>query len=309
MATHSDVEDELLAEQQRQFEQQQQQERIAAMQQAEEERQNSPVNQAADYAKKAVKGMVKDAAVEAAGSAIAASAPVWGPILGILVVVMLVMGAGFFVIGTMVSYCNAGGASGFMASTGSKLASIAGIIPDDVCSQLAVKPGGSSGGAGGGATFTGIDIIITSAYRPGAIVAGTSRLSAHGRGEAVDIALRNPTVPIRGTDPRIAQLVQIARSAGFNPAAGDTLDEYTNPTEGASGGHIHVEFNLKSDGRTTYCDNTVSNNPPTDLVDIPASIPRSGVSNAKLRPCMLSALQAILSAAASVPAPNPTPAP
>ena len=149
------------------------------------------------------------------------------------------------------------------------------------------------------APFGALDITITSAYRFGSIVKGTGKLSAHSRGEAVDIALRNPTVPEFSTDPRIAQLVQIALGLGFKPLVGDTLDEYTKPTEGASGGHIHVEFNLKSDG-TTYCDGTKpSNTGPTDMVSLIGVVPVDTVSTSSplVRPCMLDAVTDIFSAA------------
>lgn len=162
--------------------------------------------------------------------------------------------------------------------------------------------GGRSGGAGGGASFAQLDIVVTSAYRSGSRT-NEGKLSAHGRGEAIDIALRNPTVPIRGSDPRIAQLVAIAKASGFAPLPGDTLDEYANPTcEGDStcGGHVHVEFNLKPDLRTTFCDDTVVKDPPTDLVPIPSSIPVQGASDPRIRPCMLSPISAIFDAAQAI---------
>ncbi|HYC79515.1 MAG TPA: hypothetical protein VEC17_00645 [Candidatus Binatia bacterium] len=99
----------------------------------------------------------------------------------------------------------------------------------------------------------GIDFIITSAYRPGATVGSSGRLSAHGKGEAVDIVI----VP-RGqlNDPafqaKIRKLVQLSTNEGFVPPRGDTLDEYNNPTEAATGGHVHIEFNT-APNNGSYC--------------------------------------------------------
>jgi hypothetical protein len=101
-----------------------------------------------------------------------------------------------------------------------------------------------------------IDIEITDAYRPGGTTAGGA-ISAHSRGEAVDIALRNPTVKLHGSDPRISDLVAIAQSVGFVPPAGDTLDEYHNPAPNATAGHVHVEFNIPKNGGS-YCSGTAS---------------------------------------------------
>jgi len=296
MPNYSEVEEELLAQQQEEeeraqaLEEQRQIDRLQAQQE-------SPSNQLAQAGTNLAKKLIKDAAEEeavaaatAAGSAIVASAPIWGPIVGILAAVLLILGLGVFVIISMASACNADGVTGFAARLGSWGAGVLGISTD-VCKDLSFQ-GGQSGGAGASGAFDKLTIVITSAYRPGSIVAGTNTLSAHSRGEAVDIALRNPTVPIRGSDPRIAQLVQIAKSAGFVPAAGDTLDEYTNPTEGASGGHVHIEFNTKPDG-TTYCDGTKVKNPPTDLVAIPSWIPVEGAQDARLRPCMLDKVENI----------------
>lgn len=107
----------------------------------------------------------------------------------------------------------------------------------------------------------GISFVITSAFRPGAIVAGTGKQSAHARGEAVDIAIRPPNPPYNLAqylaDPnfqkKISTLVRLSVNEGFRPPVGDTLDEYNKPTEGATGGHIHIEFNLSSNGGS-YCD-------------------------------------------------------
>ncbi|MBX4187423.1 MAG: hypothetical protein KW802_04220 [Candidatus Doudnabacteria bacterium] len=107
----------------------------------------------------------------------------------------------------------------------------------------------------------GLDITITSAYRGNGTTA-EGGASAHGRGEAVDIALRNPTVPWNQathslpagfSDPRIGRLVAIGQKYFFKPA-GDTLDEYHFPAKNATGGHVHVEYNIPSSG--SYCDGT-----------------------------------------------------
>lgn len=239
----------------------------------------------------------------AAGGTAAATAPFWGPALGIFAVIALFFGLALFLIFIMVSACN--------STTANVAKTVLSAIPfggglaaqswdTAVCGPLKIVQSPPSGGGGASAGFP-LDIVLTSAYRPGAIVAGSNppRLSAHSRGEAVDIALQNPTVPKYASDPRIAQLVQIAESAGFVPAAGNTLDEYTNALEGTTGGHIHIEFNLRPNG-TTYCDDAITPiSGPTDLVPIPSSIPRSGVSDPRLRQCMLDEVLSIFSAAAS----------
>lgn len=201
-----------------------------------------------------------------------------------------------FIVIVPVAVCNVGPAGWGFGKIGSTLAHWAGIIPIDICSKLSINSNTQSSGGSVGK----LDIVLTSAYRPGETTA-TGGLSAHGRGEAVDIALRNPTVAIHGQDPRIDQLVQLGQNMGFVPLAGDTLDEYANPALNATGGHVHVEFNVK-DG-TTYCDNTPVRIPPVDLVAIPVSIPMSGVSSPRLRPCMLTAVEALFSAAAAASGP------
>ena len=100
-----------------------------------------------------------------------------------------------------------------------------------------------------------IEWEITDSYRPGDFTANGTP-SAHGRGEAVDLALRNPNEPLRSTNSRIARLIAIARSAGFVPPPGDALDEYKNPAPDATGGHIHLEFNIPTSG--SYCDGTAN---------------------------------------------------
>jgi hypothetical protein len=113
----------------------------------------------------------------------------------------------------------------------------------------------------------GINFQITSAYRPGAYVAGSNppRLSSHSRGEAVDVqivppgSLQDPVVRRRWMNDddfqkKINTLVGLFESEGFRPAPGDTLDEYNHPTEGATGGHIHVEYNSPVNGNS-YCTN------------------------------------------------------
>jgi hypothetical protein len=113
------------------------------------------------------------------------------------------------------------------------------------------------------AQAVGIDFVITSAYRPGAVVTGTGRASAHSRGEAVDLVivprdqrLAAMTPAQRLADPAfqrlVSRLVQISINEGFYPQRGDTLDEYNRPTEGATGGHVHIEFNTAPSGGS-YC--------------------------------------------------------
>ncbi len=104
-----------------------------------------------------------------------------------------------------------------------------------------------------------ISWVVTSAYRAGAITV-SGGLSAHGFGEAVDIVLQPPGSL---TDPvfqqKIRDFIGLAYVARFMPPAGDVIDEYNNPTEATTGGHIHIEFNrtLNSDGTyNSYCDGT-----------------------------------------------------
>ena len=101
----------------------------------------------------------------------------------------------------------------------------------------------------------GLNIVLTSAFRRGATT--STGPSAHGRGEAVDIALVNPppkpwgTAPLGQTMNRfnvirqkdIQTLIEIGEDLGFTPIAGDTLDEYNFPTDKASGPHVHIEYN------------------------------------------------------------------
>ena len=188
-------------------------------------------------------------------------------------------------------------------SFGTKVVNIASLgLVEDFCAAFG-SSGGRSGGGGATGSYSGLDITITSAYRPGSVVQPSGVPSAHGRGEAVDIALRNPTVPVHGTDPRIAQLIQIAQSAGFTGQAGDTVDEYANPTcEGQTscGGHVHVEFNLIPNGHgRSFCDNGPPvANPPIDLVPIPSNIPvAAGTSDRRVRSCLLGPLEQIFIAA------------
>lgn len=301
---NGDLDEELLEQQSIEQEQAenfaaaQQQERMQRIQQEQlrQQQQRSTANRAqkvGETAQKAQKWIKRYEKTGVVLEFLAASFPVWGPILGVLVAAM-------FVIIVLIAGCNQTGLTGVGVRVISK---IGGVFSADICKNLTFN-GGASGGAGASGTAGPMDIVITSAFRPGAIVAGTSRLSAHGRGEAIDIALRNPTVPKFSTDSRIAELVQIVKSAGFTPLAGDTLDEYTTSLEGTTGGHIHIEFNTQPNGRT-YCDDTVVKNPPTDLVSIPASIPvdRGSTSDARLRPCMLNAITAIFNATTPAPVP------
>ncbi|MBX4191621.1 MAG: hypothetical protein KW804_02380 [Candidatus Doudnabacteria bacterium] len=178
--------------------------------------------------------------------------------------------------------------TGYYALKAAHIVSL-GLI-QDVCGT-ATQPsfaGGRSGGAGATGTFGEIDIVLSGAYRPGAIVFNTNRLSAHGRGEAFDVALRNPRVPFRPNppDPRINQLISIGKS--LVGSKGDVIDEYNNPKcdPGAQtcAGHIHVEFN------SGQCDGTGQPlvGPPTDLVDLNGLVPIGGATTPKVRQCMLS---------------------
>ncbi len=178
----------------------------------------------------------------------------------------------------MVAGCNQRGLKGAAARGASSVASWLRGMPD-VCKSLTFN-GGTSGGAGASGSFdnlwepsdlvplsgitvdaqasdprvrqcmlpkvqqimnaaraAGLTVTITSAFRSGDFP------SRHAYGEAVDISLRPVPSQPWSSNSQIARLVQIAKSAGFNPPAGDTLDEYNRPVERTSGGHVHVEFN------------------------------------------------------------------
>jgi hypothetical protein len=280
-----------------------QQQRMAALrQQAADAVKNQVKKEAVDLAKKAIKETVWDSLIE--------TFPYWGPVVGVGLLALVFLG---IVILTPVVICNSSYSSDLNTDAAKVALSFGGLCKYLKVNEITSSATPGSGGGGATGTFGGLDIVITSAYRAGSIVAGTNTLSAHSRGEAVDIALRNPTVPEHSSDPRIAQLVAIAKSAGFTPAVGDTLDEYTTPTEGASGGHVHVEFNVQANGNT-YCDNTPAatlNSPPTDLVSLSGAVPvDAAATDPRVRPCMLTAVEKIFAAAAAVePTATVTPTP
>ncbi|MBI4363221.1 MAG: hypothetical protein HY545_00020 [Candidatus Doudnabacteria bacterium] len=234
-------------------------------------------------------GAAGGAAAGGAAAGAAVSAPVWGTVLAVIGVIVGIILLVVLVITLLTATCNQSGFKGWVASWGSWGAYWLGLIPEDVCAQLSFS-GGQSGGAGAGSSF-GFDIVITSAYRPGAVTI-QGKPSAHGRGEAVDIALRNPTVPLFGSDPRIQQLMAMAASAGIDASKGDILNEYAEPEcelgSSSCGGHVHIEFNTYTSGGKTYtfCDNTEVKIPPNDLVSLVGSVPIEGASNPSVRPCM-----------------------
>lgn len=245
---------------------------------------------AQDAAKKAIKEVAKKVATRTGmRAAIVATSEIWGPILGVVAVIAVILGLVFLVTTVAVASCNDTGGLGWATWFTSK------VLPGDFCNQLSFQGGRSGGAGAtaefpppvtqlvnitgvpvdpqtsdprlrpcmlghvqalyNAAQRNNIDFVITSANRPGAVVAGTTRLSAHGRGEAVDIAIR-PTGTL--SDPefqrKVRTLVALSTAEGFRPPRGDTLDEYNRPTEGASGGHIHIEFNSTATG--SYCDVT-----------------------------------------------------
>jgi hypothetical protein len=98
------------------------------------------------------------------------------------------------------------------------------------------------------ARAAGLNIVLTSAYRPGAVTF-QGKPSGHGKGEAFDVGLRpaasfSPNPP----DRRIDRLIAIAFEVGFKPPEGDTVDEYNFPSSETLGPHVHMEFNAG------YCD-------------------------------------------------------
>lgn len=277
--------------------------------QAQQQRMAALRQQAANAVKNQIKKEAISLGKKAVWDSLLETSPYWGPVVGAGLLALVFLG---IIILTPVVICNSSYSSDLSVDGAKLTLSLGGL-----CKYLKINDTTSSttppsGGGGATGTFGGLDIVITSAYRAGSIVAGTNTLSAHSRGEAVDIALRNPIVPIHGSDPRIAQLVAIAKSVGFTPAVGDTLDEYTTPTEAATGGHVHVEFNVQANGNT-YCDNTpaatLKSPPPTDLVSLSGVVPvDAAASDPRVRPCMLTAVEKIFAAAAAV-APSATPTP
>ncbi len=221
-----------------------------------------------------------EAGAAAGAGAATATAPIWGTVLAIILILAAVMAFLFILVVVVMAKCNEDTWSGTGARTASTVASWVGVIPADVCDQLAMDnfSGGSSGGGGASSSFdwaptdlvalsgvavdggtsdprvrqcmlgpvqgifsaaraAGLTVTITSAFRNGDFP------SRHAFGEAVDIALRPVPATPWSTNQQIARLVQIAKSAGFNPPVGDTLDEYNSPVERTSGGHVHIEFN------------------------------------------------------------------
>lgn len=291
------VDEELLARKE-EFEARQQQDR---QQQQEEQQQTqgqqrSLKGQATDQLKQVAKQQVKKVAKKALMQIIISTSPYWGTALLILLAIAFVVGV---VIIAPAAICNSSYTDSLATGTAK-----AGLTLAGVCDMF---QGGRSGGGGASGSYD-VDFVLTSAYRPGATVGTSGRPSAHARGEAVDIALR--PVPTSLNDDRIDRLFRLAIEEGFTPEVGDTLDEYRKPTELATGGHIHIEFNTyTSRGKTyTYCDDTEVSSPPTDLVDIPSAIARSGTSVWKLRPCMLNYVEDIF-AQASAGTTNPAPSP
>lgn len=274
MPYSSDVEEQLARQQEEEERRRAEMEEIAQLERMAAQ-QEQPLDEAKQLVKQKAKqltGQLGKRVVSAAarglwtvlvwiGSALAATFPIWGPIVLCL-----------FVLVALVSVCN----SSYLDSpqvAGLKLTVAA--IPGDICGDLSPQGHPSrSGGAGGGTKFgwdpadlvalsgvsvdpqtsdprvrqcmfvkvqqifnaaaaARLNITVTSAYR------SDDFPSRHAYGEAVDIAIR----PASPNQQQIARLVQIGRNAGFTPPAGDTIDEYNNPTERTSGGHVHVEFN------------------------------------------------------------------
>jgi hypothetical protein len=233
---------------------------------------------AGDVAKKVVKQAVRKAGQRVGASVLVATAPYWGAALAIILMI------GWVIIMMLVSVaviCSSNYTDSFEVA-GFKLAIAS--LPGDICKDLALA-GGRSGGAGGGATFdpttSKLDIVLTSAYRPGSYVDNNrNNPSAHGRGEAFDVALRNPQVGFYSQDPRIDKIIALARGMGFTHPNGDVVDEYRNPSPGTTGPHIHIEFNKG------YCSTAAATDPPNDMVSLVGLVPMSDVDNPEVRECM-----------------------
>lgn len=247
---------------------------------------------AKEYAQKAAGRAVRRYGAKVAGKAAArygvtavltASAPIWGTILG-------VFAAAMFIIIVLVSACNT--TSGWLINLGAKIVTFGQL---DVCGPFKlpnVVPPAVSGtqplpGEPDDLIYLstlgipvksdiddrarkcmankvkklyeqsqgqGLNWEITSAFRPGAVTS-EGKPSAHSRGEAVDIVLRPAPAKPWSANQKIKDLVALAKSLGFEPPNGDTLDEYNKPTEYATAAHIHIEFNRAN--QQIYCDTTI----------------------------------------------------
>ncbi len=288
--------EEFEAYQQQQAQQQYQEEQAARDQQEEEqgqeEEQSGVKNALKQQAVNQIKRQIKKRLIMVVMEFLASTSPVWGTAL--LVVLLLVVVVSFVVFMPVAAICGnnsytAAVQAGLPFNMGYAIQGIKGMA----CPSGTTDQGG---GTGGQPSDTPLDIVLTSAYRPDA------NGSAHQRGEAADISFRVP--PTSDNDPRIAQLVALAESFGFIPPVGDTIDEWNNPQENTSAGHVHIEYNLKLRGNLSqgsYCDNVApAQVPPTDLVNIPSSIPMRGVSRPQLRACMLDDVLAIFEAAQGI---------
>lgn len=232
------------------------------------------------------------AAGTATAGTVAATSEIWGPIALVLGVLFLVFALLFFVIVTLSASCT-GLTANFTRSlptlAGPLGMLVGSSIDQQICGQLGVNPtqlaspavdtiGGQTPGELGLVPITGVPVegasdprlrqcmlnkvqrlyqlsqeaglewVVTSAYRP------HSSGSYHARGEAVDIAFRNPPLGFFSSDPRIDQVIQLARSIGFVDPAGDVVDEYNQPSAKTEGPHIHLEFNYNFAQQVSYCD-------------------------------------------------------
>ncbi len=222
----------------------------------------------------------------------AATSEIWVPILAIFLIICLMLGLFFFITTAAIAYCNDSGAAGWAVWATSKVSGLSGngdfckALAINTNATPELYTGGRAGGGGQTTSFwepadlvalggvsidtqtsdprvrscmlpkvqqifaaanaVGINITITSAFRSGDFP------SRHAFGEAVDIAIRPSPAKPWNTNTQISKLVQIAKNAGFTPTQGDTIDEYNNPVERTSGGHVHVEFN-KISTSASYC--------------------------------------------------------
>ncbi|MDP4000751.1 MAG: hypothetical protein Q8P83_00725 [bacterium] len=244
-------------------------------------------------AKKAAKKVGEKVAIsEGIIATAAATSVIWVPVVSILAVVFLVFCLFFFMIMALSASCS-GSTSNFVRSLptlAGPLGMLAGpAIDQQICGQLAPTEimlpatdaiAGQTPEQLGLVPITGVpvegasdprlrqcmltkvqtlyqlsqaavpplDWVVTSAYRPNDVG------SYHARGEAVDIAFRNPALGFFSSDPRINQVIQLARSIGFVRPAGDVVDEYNQPSAKTEGPHIHLEFNYNFGQNASYCD-------------------------------------------------------
>ena len=119
------------------------------------------------------------------------------------------------------------------------------VVPDllqrgtDAYAGLTIKgsSGGTQTGGGGQATEGGpVEPGFNDNFHQ-----GLSRPSKHKEGLAMDFTVDSPAKAAAAT----TTVKRLAADAGVPSGGIDVINEYANPSSGATGGHIHAEFNTK----------------------------------------------------------------